>query len=337
MINVLKAGMSTTVQDLGRWGYQAFGIPVSGAMDAYACQVANLLVGNQTNAAVLEMTISGGEYEFKQSTLIALAGADMEAQLNGNPVPIWSSISVQAGDVLTCSFVRSGCRTYLAVAGGLDVPLVLNSRSTHTRSKLGGYEGRTLQAGDTLPLGTPLQHYTPVQLPAQFIPSYHSEIQVRVLLGPQQEYFTAKGIATIFNNIYTITAEADRMGYRLEGAQIEHLHGADIISDALCQGAIQVPAHGMPIVMMADRQTTGGYTKIGAVITADLSRMAQAKPGDRIQFVQTEDTEAVLALQQEQQLLSDLQDFLQQKMLANTKNYLITVNGTAYNVTVQEK
>ena len=353
MIRVIKSGIMTTVQDAGRWGYQAFGITVAGAMDMKAYKVANLLVGNELTDAALEMTVLGGEYEFTSDCLVAITGADMNATLNDLPVANWSSFKVAAGDILRLGFVVTGCRAYLAVSGGLDVPVVLGSRSTHTRSKIGGYQGRTLQNGDELQiLPRRSSHCSSINLPKDFVPNYPNEIAVRVILGAQQEAFTVDGIKTLFSGEYTITADADRMGYRLEGAKVEHVDSADIVSDALSAGAIQVPAHGMPIIMMADRQTTGGYTKIGAVIGADLGVLAQAKPGDKVRFVEVDDDLAVAALQDDQLYLANINAFIQQQrenkdMVAavagaiickqQVKTYQISFNQKSFVVEVLEK
>lgn len=354
MLRVLKAGMFTTVQDAGRQGYQAFGISVAGAMDYTAYRAANILVGNGDSEAVLELTMFGGSYTFTETALAAITGADMEATLDGEPLKPWSSFTVQPGSVLNFGFAQTGCRAYLSVHGGFDVPIVLGSRATHTRSRVGGLQGRILRDGDEITFGSvKTTELTNCELPHSLKQSYHTEISVRVILGPQQESFTAAGIATLFNAQYTLTAEADRMGYRLEGAPIEHSGSADIVSDALCQGAIQVPAHGRPIIMMSDRQTTGGYTKIGTVITADLALLAQAKPGDKIRFVATDDETAVKAIIARNKYLSQLTEFVRsnseerKKTVAaiagaivsrqNIKVYKISFNGKSFVAEVAEK
>ena len=340
MIKVINAGLMTTVQDNGRWGYQAFGMPVAGAMDRLAFKVANLLLGNDENEAALEFTMMGGEYEFTGAALVAITGADMSVTLDGQPVENWSSFEVSAGSKLNFAFAKSGCRAYLAVKGGLDLPLVLGSRATYTRAKVGGLEGRALKVGDVINFLGKATGGKPVKLAEEFIPQMPNEVSIRALLGPQDEDFTAAGISTLFADVYTITNEADRMGYRMEGAVIEHATKPDIVSDALCQGAIQVPGHGMPIVMMADRQTTGGYTKIGSVISSDLRILAQAKPGDKVRFVQVSDEEAVAALKVEQELYAKIKTSLSGQVGqsdAKTKQYKLTVNDVEYFVTVQEK
>ena len=302
MITIVKPGLFTTIQDGGRWGYQAYGMPVAGAMDRYAFRVANSLVGNEQDAAIVEMTLLGGVYHFDSDVWVSICGADMQAMLNGKSIENWSSFFVAAGSTLEFQYAVSGCRSYLAVSGGFDVPLVLGSSSTYTRAGIGGLEGRSLKVGDILFGKKPIHAMKKGKcLPTEFVPQYREEITLRVLLGPQDDLFTSEGINIFFTSTYTISADADRMGYRLEGTKIEHIGKPDIVSDALCEGAIQVPGHGMPIVMMADRQTTGGYPKIGTVIGADLTKLAQAKPGDRVRFIQCSDEDAVAELQREEE------------------------------------
>lgn len=338
MITVLNPGLFTTVQDYGRWGYQAFGMPVAGAMDRYAFRLANILAGNADNAAVLEMTLRGGSFRFEQDCLVAVCGADMQGMLNGQKIRNWSSFWVTAGSELAFDYAVSGCRAYLAVHGGIDVPVVLGSRSTYTRAGVGGFQGRQLRAGDQLSVGRESRHpAAPRHLPEQFVPQYGNHVQLRVLLGPQDDLFTAKGIDTLFTAVYTISSEADRMGYRLEGEKIEHSGKPDIVSDALCQGAIQVPGHGMPIVMMADRQTTGGYAKIGTVIGPDLTKLAQAKPGDTVSFVRCNNEEAVAALRAEHQIYAQIQAALAgNQIFRPTRMFNVKVGDQTYRVEITE-
>lgn len=339
MIEVVQPGLFTTVQDKGRWGYQAYGVPVAGAMDRYAHRAANLLVGNAPDEATLEMTLMGGTYRFTASVWVAVCGADMKGTLDGAPIQNWSSLFVPAGAELSFQYAVQGCRTYLAIPGGVDVPLVLGSRSTYTRGGIGGVEGRALKSGDVLTAPpADARGISARTLPAELVPVYGEETVLRVLLGPQDDFFTPAGLDALFGGRYVISDEADRMGYRLEGDKIEHGKKPDIVSDALCQGAIQVPGHGMPIVMMADRQTTGGYAKIGAVIGPDLSRLAQAKPGDAVRFVLCTDGEAVAALRAEQACYDQMARWMAaERQPTGAKNaYRLTINGVAYNVTVEE-
>lgn len=341
MITTIQPGLFTTVQDEGRWGYQAFGMPVAGAMDRYAFQTANILAGNKPSAAVLEMTLRGGHFRFEKECYVSICGADMQAKLNDIPVKNWSCFLAVAGSELVFDYAISGCRTYMAVTGGIDTPAVLGSRATYTRAGIGGIDGRLLQAGDVIRIGRECEQPGKMRvLPAKFVPEYREEIELRVLLGPQDDYFTEIGITTFFSSIYSISTEADRMGYRLEGDIIEHKANADIISDALCQGAIQVPGHGMPIIMMADRQTTGGYTKIGTVIGPDLFLLAQAKPGDRVTFKRCSEEEAEAALIAERDVYRKVKEALfyneDLEIISPVKHLKLTVNKQVYYVDIRE-
>lgn len=341
MIKVSKPGMLTTVQDCGRSGYQAYGMPVAGAMDSYAYRVANLLAENPANAAALEMTMLGGTFCFAQDTWVAICGAAMQATLNGKNLENWSRFFIPSGSELVFGYGEVGCRSYLAVHGGIAVTEMLGSRSTYTRGKIGGFKGRGLQVGDELAIGQGQKMpQCGIVLPAEFVPHYTDEIKLRVMLGPQDDLFTPQGIEVLFTTSYQISNDADRMGYRLEGAKIEHRDKADIISDALCQGAIQVPGHGMPIIMMADRQTTGGYAKIGTVIGADLSKLAQAKPGDRVRFVQCGDEEAVAALEDVVGNYHKIATYIakeQQRIMEKMRYFTVNVDGQVYNVKIVER
>jgi antagonist of KipI len=341
MISIITAGLFTTVQDAGRWGYQAYGVPVAGAMDRHAYNMANILAGNPPGTAALEMTITGDTIRFDTAAYVAVCGADMRPALDGREVPVWSSFPVPAGGVLACGYADGGCRAYLAVRGGIDVPVVLGSRSTYTRASIGGLGGRKLKAGDTLPIGAcDLADTRPLALPDEFRAAYGSDIVLRVLPGPQDDYFTADGLATLFASAYTVTDEADRMGYRLEGPKIAHSGKADIVSDALPQGAIQVPGHGMPIIMMADRQTTGGYTKIGTVIGPDLALLAQAKPGDTVRLRRASAEEAVAALRDERAKYAAAAAWRAGNpgpAPGAVRRFSLTVNGQSYAIEIEEE
>jgi biotin-dependent carboxylase-like uncharacterized protein len=297
-VDVLDGGLLTTVQDLGRVGAQRYGVPVSGAMDAWALRAANRLVGNDEGAAALELTAVGPVLRFDGAGVIALTGADLGARIDGQPVERWRSIAVAAGAELSFSGARDGIRAYLAVGGGIDVPLVLGSRSTLTKSGLGGFMGRALEAGDRVPVGsaTDTAAVAGLYLPRGSVPVYGHAHVVRVVMGPQADAFTDEGIRTFLSEEYALTAQSDRVGCRLTGPRITHRHGADIVSDGTAFGTVQVSGDGMPIVLMADRGTTGGYTKIATVATVDLSRLAQAAPGDRVQFAPIEVDEAQVLL-----------------------------------------
>lgn len=299
MIVVLVPGFLTTVQDAGRRGYRAFGMPLAGAMDRYALASANLLAGNPAGAAALEMTLSGGSFRFEEGAYVAVCGAEMGAALEGAPAGNWAAFPVGPGGTLSFGPAERGCRAYLAVRGGIDVPVVLGSRSTYTRAGVGGQCGRALAGGDVLRIG-PAPADGPCTargiLPERLVPTCGGEVRLRVLPGPQEEMFASDGIDTFFSSAYAVTDRNDRMGYRLEGPAVRHKGGADILTDALVPGAVQVPGDGMPIVMMADCQTTGGYTKIGTVIGADLRLLAQSRRGDAVRFLRCTGEEAVAAL-----------------------------------------
>ncbi|MCC8066786.1 MAG: biotin-dependent carboxyltransferase family protein [Clostridiales bacterium] len=283
-IRVIHPGALTTVQDFGRSGFQAFGMSCSGVMDRQAFHEANYLVGNQAQEAVLECTLFGGIYQFEADTVIALTGADMVPTIDGNFVSTYRPLQISKGQTLMLGTAATGCRTYLAVAGGIDVPVIMGSRSTNLKCALGGYEGRALQAGDQLPIGNSTISYSEISDRCLEIPQYPEALIVRVIPGPQDDYFTEKGLDIFYQSTYTISGESDRMGYRLTGPAIESKHGTDIISDATVFGSIQVTPSGQPIVLLADRQTTGGYAKIATVCTEDLPKLAQARPGYTVQF-----------------------------------------------------
>ena len=299
---VQDAGPLTTIQDLGRPGHLRVGIPASGPMDREAFLLANRLIGNPDTAAGLEFTLVGARVEFTDERLIAITGADMTPTLNGTPAPAWQGLRVRPGDVLRLGPARRGVRGYLAIAGGIQTPRVLGSRATYVRGRLGGLEGRALRKGDQLPLG-PVGAARPHRLHPDRVPSYGAEPELAVVLGPQDDRFTPLGIAALFEGPYEMLPQSDRMGARLKGPFIEHTHGHDIISDGVPLGGIQVIGEGQPIVLLADRQSTGGYTKIGTICSFHIGRIAQVKPGGRVRFRRVTVAEAHAMLRQSLQTL----------------------------------
>ncbi len=286
-IGVVRPGLLTTVQDLGRVGYQRFGLPLSGAMDRPALRLANRLVGNADQAAGLEITLSGPALLFEREAVIALTGADLSASLDGTPITLWEATRVAKGSTLTFGQRRAGARAYLAVAGGLNVPLVLGSRSTHLRSRTGGLMGRALVQGDVLRGGRPASKAFSVagrSVPPEARPLYQREPMVRVIPGPQADFFLPEALEALTGGSYTVTPQSDRMGFRLQGPPLIHAGPAEIVSDATPFGAIQVPANRQPILLMADHQTTGGYPKVGVVISVDVPLAAQLIPGESLRF-----------------------------------------------------
>jgi biotin-dependent carboxylase-like uncharacterized protein len=320
-VEVIRPGMFTTVQDLGRFGYQMQGVPVAGAMDGAALRLGNILVGNDENAAGLEITVIGPTLRFTSekstskkegrfSACFAVTGAEVNVRKNGVPLPCWTTHAVEDGDVLSFSppAKNGGARACLCVSGGFDVPLSMGSRSTYTRGKFGGHEGRILQAGDilkTLEIRDPLwADCEGLVCPPNLRPSRDPGAPLRVLPGPQDDAFTEEGLETFFSSEYVISNSADRMGYRMDGPTIAHKGSADIISDGICMGSVQVPGHGQPIVMLADRQTTGGYTKIAVVCTVDAANLAQRLPGQKVRFAKITLEEAVSLLKEEAALFA---------------------------------
>ena len=290
-LEVVSPGLLTTVQDLGRLGYQRFGVPVAGAMDGYAFRAANILVSNPPNAAALEITIAGPQLVATQDCLIAVTGADLELRINGAKMPLWMAVLVRRGYTIECGALQNGCRAYLAVAGGIDVPMVMGSRATYLRGGFGGHQGRALATGDTLPVGataTYLFGQAGQEWPPSLRPPHNPCPIVEVILGPQDDHFTVDGLRTFLSAEYSVDRLSDRMGCRLQGPPIAHKLDADIVSDGIALGAVQVPADGQPIVMMADCPTTGGYPKSAAVVSTDIPLLAQCLPGNsRIRFRKT--------------------------------------------------
>ncbi|OFV90103.1 MAG: hypothetical protein A3G76_16610 [Acidobacteria bacterium RIFCSPLOWO2_12_FULL_65_11] len=318
--HVVKQGMQTTIQDRGRWGWQARGVPVAGPMDPWSHRVANTLVGNGPDAATLEATLVGPEVEIDAERVMAVVGARFELTLDGQSVPMDAPFVAPAGSRLRFGRRLRGTRAYVAVAGGIAVPPTLGSRSTHLASAMGGLDGRALRTGDRIPLGDPVGKSAdarsaekragvtstwspPPGGPLDSLkarPTGGEMATVRVLVGPHHERFAAGALDVLQSAPYAIGHSSDRMGFRLEGPRLLHPRGTDslaaFISDATPLGSIQVPAAGQPLLLMADRQTTGGYPTIAIVITADVGLAGQLGPGDSISFVVSSLDEAMAAL-----------------------------------------
>jgi len=313
VFQVLKPGLFTTVQDMGRYGYLKYGVPFSGAMDTFSLVAANLLVRNNPNDACLEITLIGPELQALTRMQIAITGGSISPKINGQNVPMWQTLEVQEDDVVSFEKMESGCRAYLSIRGGINTPQVLGSRSTYVRGGFGGMDGRQLKTGDIIEgFDAPLLKSS-YSMPEEMVPQYTGQFKVHVILGPQADMFTEEGINTFLSNYYKVTIEADRMGYRLEGLTIEHKAKADIVSDALLPGAIQVPKDGKPIIIMRDAQTTGGYPKIAAAITPDVSLLGQAKPNDIIEFSKITIGLTRKKLFEHYRLLNDLSEMMLRK------------------------
>jgi KipI family sensor histidine kinase inhibitor len=303
-VTVLRPGLFTTIQDRGRWGRQASGVPVSGAMDLVSHRTANLLVENREDAATLEVTLVGPELRMEQETRLAVTGADLQPSIDGSAVPRGTSTLCRPGSVLRFGERRSGARAYVAFGGGIDTPMTFGSRATHIGAALGGVDGRALVAGERLPLGAsgggrPARSFEPREI-------QKGGVRLRILPGPQDDFFAEPAFALLERTRFLVTPQSNRMGYRLSGANIPRSSGREMISDATFVGAIQVPASGEPILLMSDRQTTGGYPQMATVITADLPLAGQLAPGDWVEFARCTRAEAIAALRDQEAMLGGL-------------------------------
>lgn len=310
LFKVNKPGLSTTIQDLGRQYFQEQGVPVGGAMDKLSLRLANILVGNDEGEGALEVTLIGPELKFLNDAVISITGADLSPKINGKEVLLWETIEVAKGDILTFGRTKYGCRCYIAIMGGLNVSKVMGSYSTFNRGKFGGLEGRAFRKGDIISLREMRQYTYKRKLPSEYIPDFKTNQKLRFILGPQAESFIKGTVESFSNHSYTILPDSDRMGYRLNGKSLQHKETADIISEYVIEGSIQVPGDGQPIILMSDCQTTGGYTKLGVVISVDLPFLAQKKPGDKISF-------EVIDLNESQKLLRKREKFMHLLKLNN--------------------
>ncbi|GED66944.1 hypothetical protein BRE01_06460 [Brevibacillus reuszeri] len=316
MIKVLKAGLQTTVQDRGRIGFYEIGMPPSGAMDQYSYTVANLLVGNAPHAAALEITYLGPELEFEADTIISLTGGHIPPKINGQAVPMWETLAIKAGDVLSFDFVKSGARVYLAIEGGIDVPLIMNSRSTYTLIGIGGYQGRPLAAGDVLQTADMKEKDVPVgsNISDADIPVFSKSHEVRVIVGLCSYRLTEESKETFFHTEWTVTPEANRIGYRHRGERLKFVereqpfgagsNPSNVTDLGYPIGSIQVPDGVEPIVLLHDAVTGGGYATIATVISTDLNRMGQIKTNDKVRFVSVALEEALKVRRDTQAKLS---------------------------------
>ena len=348
-LKVRRAGMLTSVQDLGRWGFQSSGVPVAGAMDLPALRIGNAMLGNPEGAAALEVTLLGPELEVCGGGAAVFAGADLGFSVNGRAVGSWRVVELKSGDVISFTGPKNGCRGNLCFAGGVGVPLVMNSRSTYMRAKIGGFEGRALKNGDVITTGEPsplwkrLDGFT---LPPELNPALPADAPLSLMTGLQEDLFTEEGRATLFSSEYTITSESDRMGCRLDGAKIEHVKGGDIVSDGVPLGAVQIPSHGMPIVMLADRQTTGGYTKIGVLTPLSIEALVQKMPGSAVRFRKAsidDGTVEQMKIAEAVRRVGELRSTYVSRPRAAQANggfasarLRLTVNGKQYEVTCEE-
>ncbi|MFB5283130.1 biotin-dependent carboxyltransferase family protein [Peribacillus sp. Hz7] len=313
MFTIIRSGMLTTIQDLGRHGYQQYGVSVSGAMDTFAHRTANLLVGNDEQQATLEMTLIGPAILFENDTFISICGADLSPTIDNEPLPLWRPIFVRKGSKLSFGFCKNGCRAYLAIAGGIRVANVMGSRSTFLKARIGGVQGRAVQSGDQLSSYSPSPYITKLierftcmttknHLPVKWhisyecIPHFNKKHTVFVMKGKHFSQFTRDSQEHFFTKPFTISMNSDRIGYRLKGTPLSLAEPKEYLSEPVIFGSIQVPTNGRPILLMADHPTTGGYPRIGEVASVDLPLIAQLKPGDVLSFQE-------ISVQQAQRLL----------------------------------
>lgn len=309
---VVKAGMLTTIQDLGRRGYRKDGIIVSGAMDTLALEIGNLLLGNEVNEAGLECTLLGPQLLFETGQLVAITGGDLSPVVDGQPVKMWRPLFIPKGATLSFGAAVKGCRTYISVLGGFDVPEVLGSYATYLKAGFGGYRGRALKANDELQFK---KIYTNIgdtfkwSVDLKLYPDLGDQ-EIRVMKGPEFDLFENNSTSALFTEQYMISKAADRMGYRLEGQPLMLIKPKEMLSSAVAFGTVQVTPDGGAILLMADHQTTGGYPRIIQVITADLTKLAQMRSGQQIRFKLVSLNEAHHALLQKEKQLRQLKHTL---------------------------
>ena len=313
---VLEPGILTTIQDVGRYGFSQSGVPPSGALDPFSFTIANLLVGNREGEACLEATIMGLKLKALREVVIAITGGDLSPTLNRESLEMWRTHLLVEGDIIHFKRVRTGCRAYLAISGGFLVPKIMGSQSTYLSGKFGGFEGRALRRGDTLyslPTQSPLTKLG-LRFPAEWIPQWEKEAFLAVIPGPQDHHFTQQGFQTFCSSSYQVTPQCDRMGVRLDGPKIERRSDVEdsIISEGLISGAIQVPGDGKPIIILTEL-VTGGYTKIASVLSTDLTKVAQLKPGDRVRFFSISIEEAHQLIWEQEERFRSFKDFFEQR------------------------
>ncbi|MFJ8263864.1 biotin-dependent carboxyltransferase family protein [Rummeliibacillus sp. NPDC094406] len=327
-IKVLQPGMLATIQDLGRYGLQKFGVIVGGAMDSISLRIANLLVGNSEGEGALEVTLFGTTLLFESDELIAITGGNLQPTIDGIQVPMWRPLLIRKGSVLKFNAAISGCRAYVSFGGGIQVPKVMSSKSTYLRAGIGGFQGRKLQKSDVFEcekrtelgedLFNQLKKETTNLSWSVYYPSFvtfKKTQTIRIIRGSEYQHFDEENLKKFFSTPYTISTHSDRMGYRLNGEAIQLKEPFELLSEGVTFGTIQMPSNGQPIILMADRQTTGGYPKIGQVISADLPTLAQMQANDRVYFKEVTLEEAQCALIHQEKNLNELSFGLRLKRL----------------------
>ncbi|EGQ22491.1 MULTISPECIES: biotin-dependent carboxyltransferase family protein [Sporosarcina] len=324
---VVHPGLLTTIQDLGRYGSQKYGVIVGGAMDSYSLRIANLLVGNDEGEGTLEMTLVGCTLLFERDLLIAITGGDLMPAVDDKEVPMWRPVLVRKGSLLSFKSARKGCRAYIAFAGGLVVPKVMGSKSTYVRAGIGGFLGRALKKGDSLSCGelnatsrSFLQQLSKLQRHFAWSANHEPIIRlgqaqtIRITEGAEYDQFDEMSKQRLIEELFVLTNSSDRMGYRLEGPPLALNEKTELLSEGVTYGTIQIPPNGQPIILMADRQTTGGYPKIAQIVSADLSSLAQLRPPGTIQFEVVSIEEAENELWKNEQIIASLKIGIQLKV-----------------------
>ncbi|HWR28401.1 MAG TPA: biotin-dependent carboxyltransferase family protein [Negativicutes bacterium] len=337
MIVVEKGGALTTIQDLGRFGFEQFGVSPAGPMDFRSFSLSNILVENQRGAAAMEISILGPTLRFTAPAVIAVTGCEIPIACNGAAIPMYTAVHISEEDIVEFGIAKNGCRAYLAIAGGFDVPTVMGSRATSVQNKIGGVAGRRLQSGDELTIGDPARELK--QIAGRALPpdvfGNNQPVTLRVLMGPQENEFTPEGVRTFLENTYTVSNDSNRMGYRLSGQAIQHSGDGNIISDGIVTGSVQVPTDGLPIVMLAERQTVGGYPKIATIISVDIPKIGQCRPGDIIRFQTVGIDEAQHLYMAALDDLDRIEHHLKAKETLSY-SYRVYLEGKTYRVIVEE-
>ena len=304
-IRIAKPGLSSTIQDLGRYGYAHLGVSPAGAADSLSLRIANLLVGNEENAPALEMTLLGATLEFEQSAVIALTGAGCECKMGSTHVPVNAAFEVRAGAAVECGTITGGARCYLAVQGGFDIRPCMGSASTFVSGRFGGCEGRRLRSGDVLQV----RRHGPLRirsLRSGALDALRASGPLRATRGPQQDWFGAEAFERLFSSTYLVSEQSDRAGLRLKGEGVRPREQGEVLTEGVSLGAIQVPQDGQPIILFVDQQTTGGYPKIANVIAADMHRVGQLRPRDEVRFAEVSIAGAIEMLRRQERRLAEI-------------------------------
>jgi|SRR5215472_4962463 len=304
-IHVKQPGLLTTVQDLGRYGHAHLGVSSGGAADSIAMRIANLLTGNQENAATLEMTLLGATLEFDEASVVAFTGGDCDCRIEGQIVPMWQAVHVHAGGILECSRVKTGARLYLAIQGGLNIRPIMGSASTNLAGHFGGFEGRALRNGDMLGVRKE-PNCLMRKLKPGAVDALYSRGPIRMTRGAQHDWFGQESFDKLLTSLYIVSEESDRSGLRLKGEPISPRVRSQLLTEGVSVGAIQVPQNEQPIILFVDQQTTGGYPTIANVITADIFRLGQLRPRDHVRFAEVSIPEAILLLRDQEERLKQI-------------------------------